>query len=63
MGSLIICGHDETHKSMYMHIEAVKVGAKVASIACVASAIPIVSVLLMQHQFNSMILLVFINLK
>ena len=49
MGSLIICGHDETHESMYMDTEAVKAGAKAAAIACVASTIPTVSIWLTQQ--------------
>ena len=39
----MIRGHDETHEWLYMHTEAVKAGAKAAAVACVASAIPTVS--------------------
>ena len=38
--------------ALYMHTEAVKAGVKAAPIACVASAIPIVSVLLMLLSFS-----------
>ena len=38
---------------MYMNAEAVKAGAKAAVIACVASAIPTVSVLLMKQSIST----------
>jgi hypothetical protein len=42
---------------MYMHTEAVKAGAKAAAIACVASAIPTVSLIVNApinlYRFNS----------
>ena len=38
--------------ALYMHTEAVKAGAKAAVIACVASAIPTVSVLIIKQLIN-----------
>ena len=38
---------------IYVHTEAVKAGAKAAAIACVASPIPTVSVLLMKQSIST----------
>ena len=42
----------ETDECTFMHTEAVKAGTKAAVIACVASAVPIVSLFIVNEAIN-----------